>query len=121
MTQLQRRRCRRIIHGTALAGGFVASGLAQIPGSDNAILVPLEILMVIGLGSVFAIRIRQSYRISIILGTAATMIGRAVSEFLVGWIPLFGNILDAATAIGVIEALGWIIAREFNSQSKLEQ
>jgi uncharacterized protein (DUF697 family) len=60
MTQLQKRRCRRIIHGTALAGGIAASGLAQIPGSDNAILVPLEILMVIGLGSVFAIRIRQS-------------------------------------------------------------
>jgi uncharacterized protein (DUF697 family) len=121
MTPLQKRRCRRIIHATALAGGLVASGLAQIPASDNAILVPLEIIMVMGLGSVFNIRIKNSYKTSLILGTAATMIGRGVSEFLVGWIPVFGNVFDALTAIGVIEALGWIVAREFKNQARLEQ
>lgn len=121
MTQFQKRRCRQIIHGTALLGGLVASGLAQIPASDNVILVPLEILMVIGLGSVFNIRIRHSYRTSLIIGTAATMIGRGMSEFLVGWIPVIGNAFDALTAIVVIEALGWIVAREFRSQARLEQ
>lgn len=121
MTHLQKRRCRKIIHGTALAGGLVASGLAQIPASDNAILVPLEITMVIGLGSVFNIRIRHSYKTSLILGTAATMIGRGVSEFLVGWIPVFGNLFDALTAIGVIEVLGWVVVREFKNLARLEQ
>jgi uncharacterized protein (DUF697 family) len=116
MTPIQKRKCRRIIHGSALVGGLVASGLAQIPASDNVILVPLEIMMVIGLGSVFHIRLRHSYRTSLVLTTAATMIGRAVSEFLFGWIPVLGNVFDALTAIAVIEGLGWIVAGEFRRQ-----
>lgn len=121
MTQIQKRKCRRIIHGAALTGGLVACGLAQLPGSDNAILVPIEIIMVIGLGSVFNIRLRHSYRTSLIVGTAATMIGRGLSEFLVGWIPVLGNLFDALTAIGVIEVLGWIVVKEFKSLTRLEQ
>ncbi|MDP4217099.1 MAG: hypothetical protein Q8927_12935 [Bacteroidota bacterium] len=121
MTPSQVQRSRRIIHGTALIGALVASGLAQIPASDNAILVPLEIIMVIRLGSVFHLRLRHSYRTSLIFGTAATMIGRAVSEFLVGWIPVLGNLLDALTAFAVIEVLGWVVAREFKSQASLEK
>jgi uncharacterized protein (DUF697 family) len=121
MTYLQKTRCRWIIHGAAIAGALVAGGLAQVPGSDNIILVPIEILMVIGLGGVLGIRIRHSYRTSLIVGTAATMIGRGVSEFLVGWIPVFGNLLDALTAAAVIEVLGWVVAREFSGQKRLEE
>jgi uncharacterized protein (DUF697 family) len=121
MTQSQDRRCRQIIHGTALIGGLVASGLAQIPASDNAILVPLEIIMVIRLGSVLHVRLRHSYRTSLIFGTAATMIGRGVSEFLIGWIPVLGNLFDALTAFAVIEVLGWVVAREFKNQARFEK
>jgi uncharacterized protein (DUF697 family) len=113
ITPLQKRKCRRIIHGSALIGGLVASGLAQLPASDNAILVPLEIIMVLALGQVFGIKLRHSYRTSLVLTTAATMIGRAVSEFLLGWIPVVGNLFDALTAIAVIEGLGWMVTREF--------
>jgi uncharacterized protein (DUF697 family) len=113
ITPLQKRKCRRIIHGSALIGGLVASGLAQLPASDNAILVPLEIIMVLALGQVFGIRLRHSYRTSLVLTTAATMIGRAVSEFLLGWIPVVGNLFDALTAIAVIEGLGWMVTKEF--------
>jgi uncharacterized protein (DUF697 family) len=116
VTPLQKRKCRRIIHGSAFIGGLVASGLAQIPASDNAVLVPLEIIMVLALGHVFGIRLRHSYRISLILTAAATMIGRAVSEVLVGWIPVIGNLFDALTAIAVIEGLGWMVAKEFKRQ-----
>jgi uncharacterized protein (DUF697 family) len=120
MIHEQESRCRRIIHASALVGALVASGLAQIPASDNAILVPLEIIMVIRLGSVFHVRLRHSYRRSLILTTAATMIGRGVSEFLVGWVPVLGNLFDALTAFAVIEILGWVVAREFKSQARFD-
>jgi uncharacterized protein (DUF697 family) len=113
MTFLQRQKCRRIIHISALAGALVGAGLAQIPGSDNLVLVPIEIIMVISLGSAFGLRLRHSYRTALIVGTAATMIGRGISEFLFGWFPLLGNVFDALTAAAVIEILGWIVAREF--------
>ena len=112
----QRRKSRRIIHGSALLGGLVAAGLAQLPASDNAILVPLEIVMVISLGSVFGMRLRESYRTSLIVTAAATMIGRGVSEFLFGWIPLLGNLWDCLTAVIIIELLGWLVAGDFEKR-----
>src|SRR5258708_14645519 len=76
MIHTRKKKCRRIIHGAALAGAFVGAGLAQLPGSDNLVLVPIEILMVMGLGHVFHLRLRHSYRTALTVGTAATMIGR---------------------------------------------
>ena len=117
MTPIQKRNARRIIHGAAAIGALVAGGLAQLPTSDNVVLVPLEIIMVVLLGNTFGMRLRHSYRTALIVGTTATMIGRGVSEVLVGWIPGFGNVLDALTALVVIEVLGWVVAREFERHS----
>jgi uncharacterized protein (DUF697 family) len=121
LTYTQKRKSRRIIHGAALAGAFVGAGLAQLPASDNLILVPIEILMVIGLGHAFGLRLRHSYRTALLVGTAATMIGRGVSEFLIGWIPVLGNVVDALTALAVIEVLGWIVAKEFDRTAAAER
>ena len=118
LSPTETRKCRRIIHGAALVGALVGAGLAQIPVSDNAVLVPLEILMVLGLGNVFRVPLRHSYRTALIVGTAATMVGRGVSEVLVGWVPVFGNVFDAVTAAGVIEALGWMVVKEFRFQAE---
>ncbi|MBQ9492420.1 MAG: hypothetical protein IJR54_01630 [Oscillibacter sp.] len=45
-----------------------------------------------------------------------TLVGRGVSQFLLGWIPGVGNVLNAATAAGVTEALGWAIAADFDNE-----
>lgn len=121
MTPTYKKKCRRIIHGAAIIGALVGGGLAQIPASDNAVLVPLEIIMVVMLGGVFAMRLRHSFRTALFVGTAATMLGRAVSEVLVGWIPVLGNIMDGLTAFAVIEVLGWAVAREFGKRAELPE
>jgi uncharacterized protein (DUF697 family) len=115
LTNAQKKKCRKIIHGAALGGAFIGGGLAQLPGSDNLILVPIEILMVIWLGQVFRLSLRHSYRTALVVTTAATMIGRGVSEYLVGWVPVLGNLFDALTAAIIIELLGWIVVREFEN------
>jgi uncharacterized protein (DUF697 family) len=75
--------------------------------------------MVLGIGGIFRVPFRHSYRTSIIVGTAATMIGRGISEVLVGWVPVFGNLLDALTAVVVIETLGWVIVRDFHTRAAM--
>jgi hypothetical protein len=47
------------------------------------------------------------------------MIGRGISEWLVGWVPVLGNLFDALTAAVIIEVLGWVVAREFQRQEML--
>ena len=44
---------------------------------------------------------------------ATTIIGRALTQFLVGWIPIAGNIINAGTAASITEALGWALAEDF--------
>ena len=53
MTDSQRSKCHAIIHTAATLAGAVATGLAQIPLSDAAVITPIQIAMIIGIGKVF--------------------------------------------------------------------
>jgi len=117
MTDKQRKDCNGIIHTNACAAAAVGAGLAQIPGSDNVALVGIEVEMTIALGHVFNISVSQSSAASMVAGAAGTLVGRGISQLLIGWIPGLGNITNAATAASVVEALGWSIAKTFDLQS----
>ena len=106
-------KCRVIIHGASAACGGVGTGLAQIPASDNAVIVPIQITMIVGLGAVFGLHITESTAKSIIASAGASIAGRTISQFLVGWLPVIGNAINTATAAGITEAIGWIAVRNF--------
>ena len=40
---------------------------------------------------------------------------RISAQFLVRWIPVIGNAINASTAAGVTETIGWTIAKNFAS------
>ena len=101
MTELEKEKCHVIIHGAATAAAAAAAGLAQLPGSDNAIIVPIQVAMITSLGHVFDISIT----------------GRAISQLFVGWIPILGNAINASTAFAITEKIGWHIADDFSSES----
>ncbi|MDO6433125.1 hypothetical protein Q4E93_21125 [Flavitalea sp. BT771] len=103
---------RRIVHGAAIAGALAALLMAQLPASDNIILVPIEVIMVIRLGAVFQVGLKDSISKGLFIGSIATMIGRGISEFLIGWVPVAGNIINALTAASVIEFLGWAVVKD---------
>lgn len=107
------KKCHGIIHAASVACGGVGTGLAQIPASDNAVIVPIQIGMIVGLGAVFELNITESAAKSIIASAGATVAGRTASQFLVGWIPVIGNAINTATAAGITEAIGWIAVTNF--------
>ena len=106
-------KCHGIIHAASVACGGVGTGLAQIPASDNAVIVPIQITMIVSLGAVFELNITESAAKSIIASAGASIAGRTVSQFLVGWIPGIGNVINTATAAGITEAIGWIAVKNF--------
>jgi uncharacterized protein (DUF697 family) len=114
MTDEQRKKCHAIIHTASASAAAVGGGLAQIPGSDNAVLTPIQLTMTISLGHVFGKSLTQSTALAAIGSVAASTVGRTVSQFLIGWIPGVGNIVNATTAASLTEALGWAIAKEFD-------
>ncbi len=105
-----------IIHGASVSAAGVGAGLAQIPGSDMPILCGIQTTMILGIGSDYGISISESMVKDLILTYAAGHGGRAISQCLIGWIPGFGNAINASTAAAITEAIGWGAVSYFESQ-----
>ncbi|MEI6287562.1 MAG: hypothetical protein WCP79_13745 [Bacillota bacterium] len=114
MTNDQSTKCHGIIHTASAAAAAVGAGMAQLPGSDNAVIIPIQVGMIISLGAVFGTKLTESAATTALATTAASFVGRGISQFLVGWIPVIGNALNAATAAGVTESIGWACAADFD-------
>lgn len=114
MPEDMKKKCHAIIHSHATAAGAAGAGLAQFAGSDNAVIVPIQIAMITTMGSqVFELDITEAAAKSIIASAGATIAGRTASQFLVGWIPGIGNAINTATAAGITEMIGWLAAADF--------
>ena len=113
MTREQKRKCRLIIHGASAAAGAMGAGLAQVVAADSLVIVPIQVTMVISLGRVFDVKLSKAAAEAAALSTAATLVGRATSQVLVGWIPVIGNAINAVTAAGITEAMGWAVTGQF--------
>ncbi len=113
MTKKQIGLCNAIIHTASAATAAVGGGLAQIPMSDNLVITPIQLTMAVSLGEVFNITLDHSSAEATVASAAAATVGRALSQVMAGWIPCMGNIINAVTAAGLTEAIGWIIAKEF--------
>ncbi len=96
-----------IIHTAASTAAAAASGLAQIPGSDNAVITPIQLGMISSIAAVHGKHLDRAAALGILSSASASVAGRAVSQFLVGWVPGLGNVVNATTAFAITEAIGW--------------
>lgn len=118
MTRVQMIKCNAIIHAASAASATVGAGLAQVPCPDSAIITPIQLVMTISLGKVFGKNLSNSAAKSTMATGTATMVGRAASKVATGWIPIAGNVINATTAATITEALGWMLAKEFDNEYK---
>ena len=117
MNSNQQAKCHAIIHSASASAGAVGAGLAQFPGSDNAIITPIQLVMTISLGRVFGLELTDSAARAALASVAAARVGRTASQLLIGWIPIAGNIINAVTAASITEAIGWLLAEDFATQT----
>ena len=107
MNKVKEDNCARIIHVAAASAAAVGGGMAQTPGGDSAAIMPIQAAMIAAIAREFGRCVTLETAASMITPFAATYVGRGVSQFLVGWIPGIGNAINAATAAGITEAIGW--------------
>jgi len=96
-----------IVHTCAAACASIGAGLAQVPGSDSVAIVPLQTAMIAAIGQEHGVSMGKGVAADLLLTFSASVAGRTASQFLVGWLPVYGNILNATTAATITEAIGW--------------
>lgn len=105
-----------IIHTASLSAGGIGAGLAQLPGSDMPALMALQTAMIVAIGHEHGQEITKTHAKSLLLTMPAGYGGRAISQFLIGWIPGLGNAINASTAASLTEAIGWAADSYFNKE-----
>lgn len=122
MTDRQNAMCHGIIHAAATSAAAVGGGLAQLPGSDSPLLVAIQVMMIVSIGQVFDVNLKETGAKAMLSTKLSSMAGKQVARFaaqvLVGWIPGVGNLVNAATAAGITEAIGWILVGEFDKEAR---
>lgn len=113
MGKTKKERVSSIIHGAAVAAAAIGAGMAQVPGSDNVPLVALQTTMIIEIAGVYDRSCSEGTAVSIIGTCGASFGGRAASQWLLGWVPGWGNAINASTASAITEAVGWAAAKYF--------
>lgn len=117
MNERDRKVCKMTIRAAAAVAGAAGAGMAQLPMSDLAIIATAQTKMISVLAGV--LDRPATFGIIASMGTAvfATWVLRCLSQILVGWLPGFGNIINAATAAGITESTGWIMVTVFDRAS----
>lgn len=119
MTDEQLKECHKVIHIAAAASA--AAGAIPIPVADAIPITAAQITMIVSLGQIFDQKITESAAKGLISSAAATFVGRN----LVKLIPFVGWFVSAATAAGVTEGIGWIVAvdmaKRFRKQWEAEK
>ncbi len=113
----QAEKIHAIIHGAAAAAAAIGGGLAQAPGSDSALITPIQAAMIAALGIEHATPLSKSAAAELLLPFTAAALGRGISQFVIGWLPGVGNVVNAATAAGLTEAIGWAADAYFSGSS----
>ena len=96
-----------IIHSASVSTAGVGAGLAQLPMADTVPITALQVGMINAIALVHGRNITEGTATGILGTLAAGMLGRTISQWLVGWIPGWGNAINAATAATLTEGVGW--------------
>lgn len=98
-------RCEVIIGGASTAAALAAGG-AVFPGSDAAILLPIQVAMVVALSREFGVRPSDSLITSTVYATVAQAFGKSSAGLLLRWTPIAGSAVRAGVAATMTQAVG---------------
>ena len=104
----KKRRIQAIIHAATVSAGVIGSGLANLPGSDMPVLTALQTAMIIAIGHEYNCEFTKASAKSLLLTFPSGYGGRVISQCLIGWIPGYGNAVNASTAMVMTQTIGWI-------------
>ena len=85
------------------------------------ILTSLQTAMIIAIATEYDCTITKANAKAMLLTLPAGYGGRALAQFLVGWIPGLGNAINASTAMALTETIGWTANAYFAKDESQKQ
>jgi uncharacterized protein (DUF697 family) len=104
----KKKKIHAIIYAATIGAGVVGAGLANLPGSDLPVLTALQTAMIIAIGHEHGCELTKASAKSLLLTFPGGYGGRAISQYLIGWIPGYSNAVSASTAMIMTQTIGWI-------------
>jgi uncharacterized protein (DUF697 family) len=80
MALTKKEKVHGIIHGASVAAAAAGAGMAQLPGSDYVVLMPIQAGMVSAVALVHNRKLSEASATSVIGTLGATLVGRTVSQ-----------------------------------------
>lgn len=120
LSSAEQKACHAVIHTANVSAIGVGAGLAQIPLADNAVITPIQRIMIISLGKVFEQEITKGIAKGLLGGFIGNFVGRSVAQTVWGWVPGIGNASNAITAAVITESIGWLCVDHFYKEHYLK-
>ena len=114
----QNKRCAAIIH-SASAAAATAAAATVVPGSDSIAIAPVQVAMITALADDFGVPWTDAAVRSTLYATLGTMVGKGSANLVLRWVPVYGNLIRAAVAVSVTQALGWSVVTKLRTDGRL--
>ncbi len=114
----QHTRCAAIIHGSSAAAG-AAAATTIIPGSDFVAIAPVQVAMITALAEDFDVSWTDAAVRATLYASLGRIVGKGSANLVLRWIPVYGNLVRAAVAASVTEAMGWAVVRKLRTDGSL--
>lgn len=108
-------RCEMIVHGATVTAAL-AAGASVFPGSDAAVLMPIQITMVVALSREYGVEPTESLFTSTIYATLGQAFGKAGAGLLLRWTPIVGTVVRGVVAGTVTQAIGQLAIERLSAE-----
>ena len=114
MTDEEKRKCQKIIHGHAVAAA--AGNLVPIPGVGLAADTVTMTTMAMALAAIFGGSITESVAknmaINAIVATIKKQPVRIIAKEISKVVPIVGQLVAPSISVAMLEAAGWLLAED---------
>ena len=114
MTEAEKSKCQKIIHGHAMAAA--AGNLVPIPGvgiaADTVTMTTMAMALAGVLGGSITESVAKNMAINAIVSTMKKQPVRVLAKEVSKVVPIVGQLVAPAISVAMLEASGWLLADE---------
>ena len=102
-----------ILYASAAAGA--AAGLNPVPMSDALAIVPIQMAMAARLAQIYGFNALGNSVLGLLKAQVVSLVGRQVAASLTKLIPVLGQMINAVTAAGITNGLGYALKHTYRT------